>query len=607
MKKDYLNLLLLQLLFYPTFAQTCGNDSIAISWSIQNYNWTQVNNLQVDSFDLPSGVVYRRIEIDTSGIHSPTQVSQSFFERRMISYNSNMDTTNFLLLTGNGSGYDNKKKIDFNYNSSHLPLSRIESNWNGTTWDIHATKSWLYDANDRIVGYTETDSIGNVLNKIYSYSGGQDNSLTFQRWTGTNWVDSLRYLYTYDLSGVKDSLMLQSWDDSASVWSDSLAVPFTIFGGWSALLTQTVVGPTSIDQYDYYVDTLGNFICINQTDLLTFNGVSNYFRYAGGHLQLVDRSVWNDTATLYYDYYYDNHGKLIRTRFSGFSSFSSFDYGLEYDSLYRPKEEYRSIRYSSNDSTETHIMHRYADSSAITILHIPMNNYFEPKCEGDSLKLRSVVAGGCGPYNFSWSPSTMVFPPSAQEPYVILNDTTSYTFTVTDSAGNSSSVLIDAYSDLSVDVIADTSCVGCPVALTAICPPSLYQWYRNDTLIPGATQQSYTATVTGTYKVMVSRLFNNCIAFSDPFYVFVSGIKDPPSVDISIFPNPSSNKIFLRGLAGKFTVTLTDIAGRTVNASLINGPIDFLDIRLLPAGIYFIRVISDNDYFVKSVFVTQSD
>src|SRR5690606_37561122 len=42
-----------------------------------------------------------------------------------------------------------------------------------------------------------------------------------------------------------------------------------------------------------------------------------------------------------------------------------------------------------------------------------------------------------------------------------------------------------------------------------------YQWYRNDSLIPGATNQTYTAIVAGTYKVQVTDA-NGCEGLSLP-------------------------------------------------------------------------------------------
>ncbi|HEX8514580.1 MAG TPA: PKD domain-containing protein [Bacteroidia bacterium] len=47
---------------------------------------------------------------------------------------------------------------------------------------------------------------------------------------------------------------------------------------------------------------------------------------------------------------------------------------------------------------------------------------------------------------------------------------------------------------------------------------SAYQWYRNNVIISGATSASYTATLTGTYKVVVSN--GNCTATSANFSYF---------------------------------------------------------------------------------------
>ena len=605
MKKLYCIQLFFQFTAITTFAQTCGNDSIATSFQFVNQNGELINILTVDSFDLATGVVYTRLQTDTNGISYPAQFSQDFFERKMISYNSNMDTTNFHLLQGNGGGYDSLRKIDFSYDGTFQPLTRIESKWNGTSWDLFATKTWTYDVNGRITGYTETDSTGNVLNKIYTYSGGQGLALTFQKWTGTNWADSIRYLYSYDISGIKDYLLLQRWVDSTSLWMDSISAPYTNTMGWTAELTRTFVDSVTNGIFLFRIDSLGNIVYDSFNNSINFSGYHNTYQYFGKYLLLVNHveGVFADQQSA--DYYYDSHGILFRYELD--VNYTHYDerYSINYDSLYRPEASTNYTNLSSTYIVNSVTNYGYADQSNISLLYVPMSGYHNSICQGDSLQVHAAVAGGCGPYSYSWSPATGLSSPNVAEPRIYLDDTTTYTITITDSIGNSATASFSAYPIVSVNVIMDTTaCPGCPVQLTAnYIAGASYQWYRNDTLLPGATFRNYTANITGSYKVRV--LTTNCVIFSEPHFISITGINEFDPERFTIFPNPASERVYLKGLSGKFEVIVTDIAGHIVHTPLMNVTTVFLDVRSLPSGVYFITIISDKEFITEPLVVLQ--
>ncbi|MCS6935074.1 MAG: T9SS type A sorting domain-containing protein [Chitinophagales bacterium] len=68
-----------------------------------------------------------------------------------------------------------------------------------------------------------------------------------------------------------------------------------------------------------------------------------------------------------------------------------------------------------------------------------------------------------------------------------------------------------------------TICNGSSVTLQANTGQGLtYQWFRNDTIIPGATNSSYMAQVPGNYTVQVS---NGCAATSAPVSVTVNSVQ----------------------------------------------------------------------------------
>ena len=113
-------------------------------------------------------------------------------------------------------------------------------------------------------------------------------------------------------------------------------------------------------------------------------------------------------------------------------------------------------------------------------------------------------------------------------------------------------------------------CTGGSVVLTStdggIPPYSSYQWYRNAVLIPGATTQTYTATISGTYTVVgVTPCCGNSTA-SASVVVTVTPLDDPTFTysSSSYCVNGADPFPTISGLAGG---TFTSAAGLFVNSS----------------------------------------
>jgi hypothetical protein len=74
-----------------------------------------------------------------------------------------------------------------------------------------------------------------------------------------------------------------------------------------------------------------------------------------------------------------------------------------------------------------------------------------------------------------------------------------------------------------------TLCQGESVVLQSAAAPS-YQWFRDNVLIPGATQQSYAATQAGSYLVRITNT-NGCQTFSNvPVIVSVNAAAPVPLI-----------------------------------------------------------------------------
>lgn len=120
-----------------------------------------------------------------------------------------------------------------------------------------------------------------------------------------------------------------------------------------------------------------------------------------------------------------------------------------------------------------------------------------------------------------------------------------------------------------------TICAGQNVLFTSSTFSGIaYQWQKSSTDIPGATNQTYTATTAGAYRV--KQTANGCFKTSPATSVVINcRIAATPSLqtandEVSIYPNPVNEMFFIEINAEEqstFTLTVTDITGRKVNSS----------------------------------------
>lgn len=137
---------------------------------------------------------------------------------------------------------------------------------------------------------------------------------------------------------------------------------------------------------------------------------------------------------------------------------------------------------------------------------------------------------------------------------------------------------------------------------------SSYQWYHDGQLIPGATNQDYTATQDGDYYVHVTDA-GGCSGNSDTITVTVVGVQNVrgsgPSLAIS--PNPATNMFAISGQLPQAVVlhlTLTDLAGRILleeNYQCAEG--DFSKTVVIPGdiakGLYLLKIVYGDTSFMS--------
>jgi hypothetical protein len=174
-------------------------------------------------------------------------------------------------------------------------------------------------------------------------------------------------------------------------------------------------------------------------------------------------------------------------------------------------------------------------------------------------------------------------------------------WTFNDGNGNISTatqyVYIDGDIDATVTIVND-------LTLMANNTNATYQWIDCATgnAIPGATNQTFVATVNGDYAVVLTE--NGCPAeTSDCISIRNVGIEDVTISELSIYPNPAMGGVFTISFDGKIEkIEVVDMIGRliAVDTNLENGTVNGSE---LASGKYFVKVYSQGQIIAKEVII----
>ena len=79
------------------------------------------------------------------------------------------------------------------------------------------------------------------------------------------------------------------------------------------------------------------------------------------------------------------------------------------------------------------------------------------------------------------------------------------------------------------------------------------------------------------------------------------GVNDSNTLDIQVYPNPTSDKIYLKGLLNEATVEVFSVDGRQLSTTTINNNFS-LDLNL-SSGIYLLKITTDYRSTIKKIVV----
>ena len=136
------------------------------------------------------------------------------------------------------------------------------------------------------------------------------------------------------------------------------------------------------------------------------------------------------------------------------------------------------------------------------------------------------------------------------------------------------------------------------------------QWYKDGTIIPGATNPTYTITQTGNYSVMVTDV-NSCsstsASFSATYTVGGTGINSNDNQGaFSIYPNPNNGQFFVRlQNIAKCQLLVFNVLGERIYETTINTDKVEISLSEKPKGIYFYEVILDDSMISSGKMVVE--
>ena len=124
---------------------------------------------------------------------------------------------------------------------------------------------------------------------------------------------------------------------------------------------------------------------------------------------------------------------------------------------------------------------------------------------------------------------------------------------------------------------------------------STYQWITCDngnTFLPGETNQNFTATINGSYAVIVTK--NSCSDTSACTSIIVTGVNKSKSVfeSYEFFPNPTKGKftLNLKAIDNNTSITVYNVLGEIIIQQAIITPTTILNLSAKSDGIYFIKI-----------------
>ena len=303
------------------------------------------------------------------------------------------------------------------------------------------------------------------------------------------------------LSAVAQSGMTYQW------FFNSIAIS----GATSATYTATSTGSYTFTQTNGSVTS-----SISNTISVTANALPNAIITAGGPTSFVNGGNVSLSSTFVAGVsyqWYNGTLPIAGATTNSFSATMSGNYSLQ-------------ITSSANCSNTSNVI-----TVAVGAIPTPTISAGGPTtyCNGDSVTLTATVVSG---FTYQWYNNGMAISGATATTIKVFN-AGSYTFVQTNGAASSSpslsiNITVNSLPSATVTPGGPTTFYnGSNVILTSNTGAGFtYQWYNGTTLISGATSATYTATLSGSYKIKITNSFG-CFTYSTPVAVTVNAVPTP--------------------------------------------------------------------------------
>jgi len=208
----------------------------------------------------------------------------------------------------------------------------------------------------------------------------------------------------------------------------------------------------------------------------------------------------------------------------------------------------------------------------------------------------------CTPVTFTWSPTVC-----AGGSVTVGTNTYNFSGTYSDvfplvSNGCDSTVI----TNLTVNSVIDTSATINVFTITSNASGAAYQWIdcnNGNAVIPGETNQSFTATVSGLYAVIVTE--NGCSDTSSCYNVTITAIIENTVGNILfVYPNPCNGNFFvIANEAKKCHLEIYDVLGNLIFSTELRTTNTEVDLQSKPKGIYFVKLIAEDKTCLQKIII----
>lgn len=210
-------------------------------------------------------------------------------------------------------------------------------------------------------------------------------------------------------------------------------------------------------------------------------------------------------------------------------------------------------------------------------------------CNGDTLQLTS-----SGAQNYLWAPASGLNSNTIANPLFTGSATTTFTLQgTTNGCSTVKTISVTVYPVNTPTITLFGNTLTSSAATT-------YQWYRNDTLIIGATSQTYTTTINATYKVVTTNS-DGCVSEAELIVLNIGTYSISQSKNILIFPNPSNGETTIVLPQKNCFVSIKNILGEVVYQTLSQE--NKISFSVTTKGIYIVTIadINGNSYSEKII------